>query len=429
MADDARRLSSTAAASPAAADKSQGGAANWRNTFSSLSERNYLFLWLGMLGIMAGMQMQMLARSYLTYDITGSATLLGVVNAGNALPMLALSLFGGAFADRFDMKRIIQAGQLVFAVLALVVAFTILTGYITWQYLLLAAVIQGATFSFMMPARQAIIPHLVSREKLTNAMALSSAAMSAMTLAAPAFAGGIYAFAGAHNVYFVISALGFGAVALTNLIPSTKGATSGKKKGPIIKDIGEGLSYIRRTPFIFALLLIGLSTTVLAQPFRFLMPVFIVDIYRLGPEYMGLLVSAMGGSSLISALFVASLNKWHRGMLLIISGFMSAIALLLVAAIPIYVAGLFIMILLGVGDAGRRTLNQSLVLEEAEDQYRGRVMSVFMLNRGLMPLGVLPTAILIDIIGAQFAIGLLGIVLGVITAYILVTQKRLREYS
>jgi len=213
------------------------------------------------------------------------------------------------------------------------------------------------------------------------------------------------------------------------LIPSTKGATAGKKKGPIIKDIGAGLSYIRRTPFILALLLIGLSTTVLAQPFRFLMPVFIVDIYRLGPEYMGLLVSAMGGSSLISALFVASLNKWHRGMLLIISSFMSAVALILVAAIPVYVAGVFVMVLLGIGDAGRRTLNQSLVLEETEDQYRGRVMSVFMLNRGLMPLGVLPTAILIDYIGAQFAIGLLGIILGVVATVILVTQKRLREYS
>ncbi|MCH9010917.1 MAG: MFS transporter, partial [Chloroflexi bacterium] len=323
MAEDVRRLASTAAVSTAATDRSEGAApaASLRNTFSSLSERNYLFLWLGMLGVMAGMQMQMLARSYLTYDITGSAILLGVVSAGNALPMLALSLFGGAFADRFDMKRIIQAGQLVFALLSLVVGIAIVTGYITWQYLLVAAVIQGATFSFMMPARQAIIPHLVSREKLTNAMALSAAGMSAMTLAAPAFAGLIYGFAGAHNVYFVISALGFGAVALTNLIPSTKGATAGKKKGPIIKDIGAGLSYIRRTPFILALLLIGLSTTVLAQPFRFLMPVFIVDIYRLGPEYMGLLVSAMGGSSLISALFVASLNKWHRGMLLIISSF------------------------------------------------------------------------------------------------------------
>ncbi|MCH7653601.1 MAG: MFS transporter [Chloroflexi bacterium] len=159
------------------------------------------------------------------------------------------------------------------------------------------------------------------------------------------------------------------------------------------------------------------------------MPVFIVDIYRLGPEYMGLLVSAMGGSSLISALFVASLNKWHRGMLLIISSFMSAIALILVAAIPVYMAGVFIMVLLGIGDAGRRTLNQSLVLEETEDQYRGRVMSVFMLNRGLMPLGVLPTAILIDYMGAQVAIGLLGVILGVVATVILVTQKRLREYS
>ena len=142
-----------------------------------------------MLGIMAGMQMQMLARTYLVYDLTGSVSILGIVTAGNALPMLTLSLFGGAIADRFDRKRIIQIGQFIFAALALVVGVAIYLDYVTWYHLLIAAIVQGATFLFMMPARQSIIPQLVSPEKLTNAMPLSSAAMSAMNLAAPALPG------------------------------------------------------------------------------------------------------------------------------------------------------------------------------------------------------------------------------------------------
>jgi hypothetical protein len=85
------------------------------------------------------------------------------------------------------------------------------------------------------------------------------------------------------------------------------------------------------------------------------------------------------------------------------------------------------MVLLGIGDAGRRTLNQSLVLEQTEAQYRGRVMSVFMLNRGLMPLGVLPTSILIEALGAQIAIAILGAVLFALMLGVLITQKRLRE--
>ena len=379
-----------------------------------------------MLGIMAGMQMQMLARSYLVYEITGSASLLGIVAAGNALPMLILSLYGGAFADRFDRKRIIQIGQAVFATLSLLVGVAIFTGYITWVHLLLAGVVQGATFSFMMPARQAIIPQLVGPEKLTNAMALSSAAMSAMTLAAPAFAGVLYAFTGPDTVYFIISGLGFAAVAITSTLPRTGGIRA-RARGSMTRDIIEGIAYIRRTRLILVLLVMGLATTVLAMPFRMLMPVVVVDIYHVGPDFMGLMLTVMGGSSLVGALFVASLSKWHRGLLLIVGSFMSGVALLLIAAVPVYLAAVFFMIPLGLGDAGRRTLNQSLVMEEADDQYRGRVMSFFMLNRGLMPLGVLPTSILMDILGARLAIGILAFLLLGFTTLILATQKRVRE--
>ena len=371
--------------------------------------------------------MQMLARSYLVYDITGSASLLGLVAAGNALPMLGFSLFGGAFADRFDRRRIIQAGQASFALLALAVAIFIVTDRVTWVHLLIAAVVQGVAFSFMMPARQSIIPQLVPPEQITNAMALSSAAMSAMTLAAPAFAGVLYAWAGPETVYFIIAGMGFGAIVFTSLISAAGTNRKGRNRGSVVKDIGAGLSYIKSNNIVLVLLILGLATTVLAQPFRMLMPLFIVDVYELGVESMGLMVSAMGFASLVGALFVASISNWRRGMLLLIGSFMSGIALVLIASVPIYYAAVFFMIPLGLGDAGRRTLNQSLVMEEADDEYRGRVMSVFMLNRGMMPLGVLPTAIVADYVGAQVAIGALGVLLLGFTIVVTVTQKRLRE--
>ena len=141
--------------------------------------------------MMGGMQMQMLARGYLVYDITGSAGKLGLVAAGSAIPMLTLALFGGAIADRMNRKLIIQLGQTIGAVLAVAVALMIIAGYVTWQLLFLVSVIQGAMFAFMMPARQAIIPQLVGKNNLSNAMALNAAAMSALTLTAPAVAGGL----------------------------------------------------------------------------------------------------------------------------------------------------------------------------------------------------------------------------------------------
>ena len=397
----------------------------WRYTFSSLSNPGFFFLWLSMVTMMAGMQMQMLARGYLVYDITGSASLLGIVNAGHSIPMLGLALFGGAIADRFERKLLIQAGQVVPAVLAFVVGIAIFSDVIQWYHLVFVSVIQGSMFSFMMPARQAIIPQLVGKYGLSNAMAMNAAGMSSMTLVAPAIAGGLYAWFGPANVYFVITGLNVLAVVFMSFVPRT-GTGSAGTKGPILGDIVAGLAYIKQTQIVKVLLIMGLATTLLAMPFRFLMPVFVVDVYNKGPESMGLLVAVMGGGSLVGSLFIAALGQWRRGMLLIFGSFASAVALLLLAFLPFYLLAVVIMIPLGLGDAARRTINQSLVMEKTDDLYQGRVMSVFMMNFGLMPLGVLPAGILVDVLGGQPVIGALGVILFIFTLVILVTQKGLR---
>ncbi len=381
-----------------------------------------------MLVMMAGMQMQMIARGYLAYELTSSPLLLGLVSSGFAVPLLALSLFGGAFADRLERKYIIQFGQAMSAILAILIGIAINFDIIAWYHLWVASIIQGALFSFLMPARQAIIPQLVGQERLSNAMALNAAAMSATTLAAPALAGWAYAFLGPYNVYYIIGGLAVVAFALTGLIPRT-GTGAGRRPAPMIGDIIEGLVYIKRSPLVLVLLLMGLATALLAMPFRFLMPIFVVDIYKMGPEAMGLLVTIMGGGSLVGSLFIASLGQSGRGMLLLIGSFISGITLLLVAAMPIYYVAAFLMLPLGLGDAGRRTLNQSLIMEEVEDRYRGRVMSVFMLNFGLMPLGVLPAGTAAEYVGGQAVIGILALMLLGVTAFVFVTQKRLRDMA
>ena len=403
----------------------------WRQTFSSLSNREFRILWFGMLFLMGAMQMQMIARGYLTYELTGSPALLGVVSAGFALPMLLLSLFGGAFADRLERKRIIQLGQVGAALIALFVGVSVSTETVTWYHLLAASMLQGAVFSFLMPARQAIIPQLVGQERLGNAMALNAMGMSATTLVAPAVAGvlygNIYGYVpiGPDGVYYIITAMCVMATLLTGRLPKLTGGGTGRSG--VLSDIRAGLSYIRRSPLVMALLVIGLTSTVLAMPFRFLMPIFIVDIYGLGPESMGLMVSIMGLGSLGGSLFIAALGNWRRGRLLIMSAFMSGIALMLVAVLPFYQVALGLMLLLGLGDAGRRTLNQSLIMEVSEDQYRGRVMSVFMTNFALIPLGVLPAGIAAEFLGGQLTVGILAGLLIATTAIILITQKGLRD--
>ena len=245
---------------------------------------------------------------------------------------------------------------------------------------------------------------------------------------APAVAGGLYALIGPAGVYYVLCGMLVVSLLLTGLLPKSSNEASAIKTS-VLADISAGLSYIRRTRMVMVLLLLGLATTMLAMPFRFLMPVFVVDVYHKGPEAMGLLVSLMGLGTLVGSLFIAGLGKNLRGLLLITLTFITGSALLLVSIFPIYTLALGLMLLLGLGDAGRRALNQALVMEVSDDEYRGRVWSVFMMNFGLMPLGVLPAALIAEYYGGQVAIGILAGLMLLVSATVLITQKQLRRFQ
>ena len=400
--------------------------ARWMATFSSLANRDFRYLWLGMMAMMGGMQMEMVAIGYLVYDITRSPILLGAVEAGFAIPMLALALFGGALADRLDRKRMIQAGQGTAVLVGVFLAVSILTGAITWVHLMVAALIEGSLFAFLMPARQSIVPQLVGREQFTNAMALNSAAFSSMTLTAPAVAGVLYALVGPGGVYLVITSLYVVALLLTTRVRRVRSAQIEESRS-VVGDIKEGLAYVLRTRVIIAILAIGMVGSLLTWPFRMLLPIFVVDVYHLGPDAMGLMISVMGAGSLVGSLTIASLGRRRRGLLLILGAFVSALGLALVASIPVYYAAVGIMVLLGLGEASRWTLSLTLIMERAEDRYRGRVSSIFMMHFGLMPLSVLPAGIAAEYLGGRATIGIMAAILAVVATALLITQKRVRE--
>ena len=215
---------------------------------------------------------------------------------------------------------------------------------------------------------------------------------------------------------------------MTTLIKTPEQSGAAKKR-PLLNEIGEGLTYIRGNSLVLVLLLVGLATTLLSAPFMSLLPVFVVDVYDRGPDSMGLLVAAMGAGALVGSLAVAAMGVWRRGILLMVGAFSTGAALTLVAALPYYTAAAVIMLLMGLGDAGRRTVNMGLIMEVSDDRFRGRVMSVFMMNFGLMPLGVLPAGLAADVIGERAVMAILGIGLIAVAACILVTQKRLRELN
>jgi MFS family permease len=409
-------------------DPDPAPAAPPRHTFAALAAADYRRLWLGVLCMMGGMQMQGIVRGFLTYELTSSPVKLGMVNAGFAVPMLLLSLLGGVAADRMDCKRIIQISQAVGASTALFLAFAVASGRATWVHLLAVSVVDGVIFSFSVPARNALIPRLVGPDLVTNALALNTAALSTTTLLAPAAAGVLYAWIGPAGVYGIIAALGVLAVLVTGRI----GARDAQPAAPgqtVAGEIAAGLSYIGRSPVLVELLLVGLFTALLEFPFRAMLPVLVVDVYARQADSLGLLMSIMGAGAVIGSLVVASLRPGRRGMVLICGAASSGAAMGMIALVPVYGLAAALMVPLGIGDAIRRSLNMALVVEAASSSYRGRVTSVYAMNFGLMPLGVLPAGVAAEALGIRATTGILGLLLLSVAAAMLLGRRQTRRLA
>ena len=372
-------------------------------TFASLREKDYRYFWFGLIALMAAVNMQMVARAQLAWDLTESIRMVGLAGAAFAPPILLFSLFGGVIADRVERKRVIQIGQLVIAVMSLFIGLSVSTATITIWHLIGSAAIQGCVWAFLMPARQAVVPQLVGRDNMTNAIALNSSGMSLMTLAAPGIGGVLYATAGADVAYFAIAGLALLAAMLTTKMPRLPvGGSSGRNR--MAADIADGLRYVAGNRTVMFLLLLALSSTLFAMPFRNLLPAFVEESFGRGAASVGLLMSMIGLGSLVGSLFIAGLRRGSRkGPVLIGMTVMSGGGIVLAAVAPSYALVVAIMVLLGVGDSGRRALNSSLILENTDEEHRGRVMGMYMMNFGLIPLGVIPLAEVAESVGITIA--------------------------
>ena len=404
-------------------------------TITPLYFKGYLYLWIGMVAVGIATMMQMTARGYLAYELTNSASKLTYVNVAFAFPMLSLSLFGGALSDRLDKQKIIQTGQFAAAFLAFVISALIFSDHINWLHLLTVSFIQGGIWAFMVPSRHSFIADLVPDKNLNSAIALNSAGFNVSNLIAPAVAGLIYGLSGPAVVYSIIGGLALMGVFFTFIIKPEMRIideipnTNKSEKKEIFAEIKIGLTYIYNEKLLFSLLIASLIFSLLAEPFRFLLPIFVKDIYLKGPEAMGLLTTLMGLGSVIASVIIAGIDANKRGLIWIIGGFITGGSLLTLAISDSYVISMVVMIFMGASDSIRRTLSMSIMMEKTRPDLRGRIMSIYMLNWGLIPLGALPAGIVADIIGAQSTIGILSILLVISSVIVLITQKELRNVN
>ena len=403
-------------------------------TFDSLSLEPFRWYLGSMFGWFASMNMQLLARGFLTFELTGSFASLGLVSLAHAIPGMVLSLPGGVLADRLNKKKVIQAGQVSNMAVSAFIAGLIFSGALTFEWLLFSAVLQGTVNAMIMPARQSLIAEIVSEDRLMNAVALNTAGMNVMRLLAPAGAGLMLAGIGAGWVYSVMSGLYLsGAVLMTRvklLDPAeTKGATQGKKRGRASgpRDLLEGLRYMRRDRVILALLSVNFVIVLLSMPFQTMLPGFVDDVLGGGAGRLGLLMSFVGIGSLAGSLVIASLAPRRRGLMLLVSAAVMGMFLIAFSISTWFWVTAAIMIGVGVGQSGRMSLTNVILMSYTEPAYRGRVMSINMMEFSLMSFGTFMIGVLANIVGIQMAIGSTAVLLLVCIAGALAFVPRLRD--
>ena len=380
-----------------------------------------------MLGAFAGMQVQMLARGWLVVDkLNGSALDLGIVTSSSGAPLLLLSLFGGAVSDRFSKRNLLIITQSLSGLIALGVAILTVTDLVQIWHLILAGAASGAVFAFNMPGRQSLIPELVSKEKLSNAVALNSAGMNLNRIIAPGVAGVLVAAIGLGGVYFiVVGCYAFAAFSMLMVRP-TKPPTQ-SRDASLLNSLWEGLKYARNDPRISSLLILALVPLLLAHPYQALLPVFAKSILGVGSDGLGLLMGVIGVGAVTGTLGLASLSNFkRRGWLMAALLVLFGLALVLFARSDILGLSLGALFLVGIGSMGYNALNHTLLLTNTPPELRGRVTSIYMTSFGIMPVGVFPMTAAADVIGAPNALAIGGIGLVVVTGLMVLLRPQIR---
>lgn len=400
------------------------------HTFESLSEPRFRWFWLGMLFSFAGMQMQLLARGWLVIDnLNGSALDLGLVYSSHGVPILLFSLFGGVVSDRVDKRKLLAITQGSIGLISLGMAILILTDRVQMWHVYVAAFLIGTIFTFNMPSRQSLVSELVSPEHLSNAIALNAAGMNMNRVAAPALGGILVGVLGVEGVYFIIVGCYAFVVLSLVLVPAEKRQRDSEGKS-LFGDLKEGLSYVRHSPEVSGLLTLAIVPVVFAMSYQSLLPVFAKKVLDVDSSGLGFLMGAIGVGALVGTLGIASFGNFQRrGLLMLVLLLIFGTALNLFALSTTLYLSLAALTVVGMGSQGYMALNNTLIMTNTEPRMRGRVMSIYMMSWGMMPLGVLPAAAIADALGAPEAVSMAGGMLILSTLAVALFRPQVRRLA
>ncbi len=349
------------------------------------------------------MGMQTLTISWLILELTGSKAQFGISVFLQGLPMSIAVIFGGVLADRMNRVRLIQTGQIVNMALLSLLGFLVIFGNVkVWQVYCLIPIIgmfQGLSNS----SRGPLVNDLVERKDIMNAVALNSTLMNITQIAGPSAAGFIISGAGVGPSLLINAALystsvfWLSRIKYERKIPTTK-------RNPL-KDLVEGMRYVRSVPAIFGIISIGCIMGLFAHPAQQMVPVLVKDEFGLGARAAGFLLMAAGIGALIGNMTLASLReRVNKNTVLLLTGATYAIGIWAMAASPWYASSLVALFLMGMSRSVFVSVGSTLLQLIAHKDYLGKSLSWWNVGGSFPFVGAMPLGFLADAIGLRTAI-------------------------
>jgi MFS family permease len=401
-----------------------------RQTFSALRHRNFRLFFSGQLVSLIGTWLQNTAQGWLVYDLTKSDWLLGVVTAVGSAPMLLFSTWGGSIADQHSKRNIVLWTQTSMMFLALTFASLVWSKHITVWEILVVAGLRGLTMAFDMPARQAFIMEMTSREDLMNAISLNSSMVNGARVIGPSIAGILIMRVGMAMCFF-LDGLSYLAVIAGLLMMRLPKFVKPQRAGSAMAHVLEGFSYVWGHRRMKTLLMLFAIVGIFGWSYSVLMPVFAKEVLKTGAGGYGALLTANGVGAFLGALTVASVGHRVSPRVLVFGGLwiFSAMLFLLAFTENFYVA----LVLLGIGGWGMLlffSTTNTLLQTSASDEMRGRVMGVWALVfGGMMPVGGLEAGSLSHWLGVRWtiAIGAIVCALAALVTWAIVRTRKPEE--
>lgn len=386
----------------------------------------YRRLWFGSQAASLGQWMQQVALGWLAYSLTNSELVLGLIGLMAGIPFLVVAIPGGLLIDRVDRRRLMLACQAGAALLALVVAVDVIGGWVQPWHLLAAAFLNGSIQAILNPTQQSLVPALVDRADLTNAIGLNSAGQNMTRVVGPSLAGGMIGLFGVGSAFLLqaLALCGAFVLVLGICVPS-------RRPGHVVpgpRSVFEGVHLIYTRPDLRGLFLLAAVPTFFVFPYVQLLSVFARDILHIGPSGLGLLMAASGSGAVIGSLMTAARRDFSgagRSLIQMTVGYGAVIVGIAVSR-SVYLT-LPLLVCAGILGASYMSTNNALLQHRITDEVRGRVMGAYMLTFGLMPLGAMPMGILAGHVGTPIAVATGAVVSSVLAALVGFSSRELRE--